>query len=64
MRIHFIKKYTGTNYSNNNNNNRNFLIYKLLTPPCSKMRFEANLSREDSQSKEQIYYYIFAPWPK
>ena len=31
-----------------------FLIYKLLTPPPppSKLRFEANLFREDSQSTE------------
>ena len=36
-------------YNDNNNNNKTFLIYKLLTPP-SKLKFEANLSREDSQS--------------
>ena len=37
--------------NNNNNNNRAFFDLQVANTP-SKLRFEANLSREDSQSTE------------
>ena len=42
------------NYNNNNNNNRTFFNLQVAhsPPPPSKLRFEANLFREDSQSTE------------